>query len=636
MGSAEVAHQDRPSKFSSSFKQSGVWIFVSLVPILFLARLFVLTLYSSPESDDFCLSELYAAKGFAETIWIWYHSVVGRVVPLILIQIPAVVNRATGIDYFLSYGATLAGFDICFAAAFVFFASRLWPRANLPMNIFVGTALAAMTLSGVPSLREMLYWLPGVTCYTFPGVIFMLVLVEFARAAETGARIRPVVAGMLATGCFVASLCNEFTPVWLVGLVVCSVIIRMIFMRDNLQIREHCIVGATTLAAFAILLVAPGNTVRIGMFPMAGDVGHSVVAAYGTLVSDFNDFMFAPQTLIWLLVTVMFTLMLPQAIKVDAWKRLLLAALLLIFCFACSYIASFAARYATGYDLPTRAQNEKLMLLYFGTTISATILTRACWDLVPRSFAAIPGRSNASLTSVLAVVLGMIIISPIYKGDTMNLLRSEQDSFRIFWLESMQRHARLTLSTEQDLVVANRSVFPSVLMAEEMTENPALLPNDCIARYYGKRTVVIKPEVQTATTSQIVAVLSNLIASIRASKAPIGEGLVVPPMLSSSNIQVPALLARGQVFSSQWGRVVMTRSQMTSVLDFYSVPRDVCRELLLGASRIDGVERVAGTGAANDEMQAPIDAEESRKSCPADKNIVRIIFSNFVNAARLH
>jgi Family of unknown function (DUF6056) len=295
-------------------RAAAVWIIASLVPATFLARLFALTLYAIPETDDFCFSYMNAANGFVETVSIWYKNAVGLIVPLFLIQVPAAISGATGIDYFVSYAATLAALEISFAAAIVLAAFWLWPQASFPQNVFVGAALAATMLSDVPSLREMLYWLPGVACYTLPGVIVVLVLTDFVRADETGARFRLVATCMLAIGCFLASLCNEFTPAWLIGIVLCSLTVRAIF-RDELQLGEHAIIVAATLGGFSILLLAPGNAVRIGMFPLAGQFSRSAIDAYLIFAANLKHLILQPQTLAWLVVATIFTLRLPQAAR---------------------------------------------------------------------------------------------------------------------------------------------------------------------------------------------------------------------------------------------------------------------------------------------------------------------------------
>jgi hypothetical protein len=72
-------------------------------------------------------------------------------------------------------------------------------------------------------------------------------------------------------------------------------------------------------------------------------------------------------------------------------------------------------------------------------------------------------------------------------------VQSQRAQFNTFWLESVQRNAVLRLSEEPDIVVPKRTVRPSVLMQEDLTDNPARLPNDCVAAFYGKKSVIMHP-----------------------------------------------------------------------------------------------------------------------------------------------
>ena len=476
----------------SGLVRSGVWILATLVPIIFLLRLFALTLYSIPESDDFCFTYSNLTNGFAGTVWSFYQNAIGRIVPLVLMQVPATISGVTGIDYFITYVATLASFEIGFAAAMVFVAFRLWPQGSIPQNVCFAAALAATILSGAPSLREMLYWLPGVACYILPGVIVVLVLVEFVQAAENGTRITPVGTVMLAVGCFVASLCNEFTPPWLIGLVLCSLTVRWIF-RHDLQIKEHAIIGGAALIGFVIVLLAPGNGVRMGQLPMAGVFGHSAIEALLYSISNLLRFFAEPATVPWLIFVVLFTVMQPEPVKVSAWNRRLLAVLVPIFSLACGYLAYFIHQYATGIRLAMRAQNEAVILLVFSLTISTVLLARAFREPILGFVARMSGQRESFAGAAIPVVLAAVLILPLYYSKTSRVLRSEQGSFHAFWLESMGRHSRLMLSPERNLVVAKHNVFPTALMGGDMTDDPDRLPNDCIAHYYGKDSVVIEP-----------------------------------------------------------------------------------------------------------------------------------------------
>ena len=68
----------------------------------------ILTFYAVPEHDDFCFSYMNLQHGFAETIAIFYKTISGRILPLFLMQVPAGMNDASGVDFFMCYVATLS------------------------------------------------------------------------------------------------------------------------------------------------------------------------------------------------------------------------------------------------------------------------------------------------------------------------------------------------------------------------------------------------------------------------------------------------------------------------------------------------------------------------------------------------
>jgi hypothetical protein len=485
----QIAADDCPHKRFAGLFGTGVWILASLIPATFLVRLFALTLYAIPESDDFCISYQNATIGMIETARVWYLNAVGRIVPLLLIQIPGAISKASGIDYFLTYTATLVAFEIGLAGAALLLAFRLWPQAKPWQNAFMAAALLATMLTRVPTIQEMLFWLPGVTCYLLPGAIVAIVLVEFVRATEAGTRIGSCAAYGLAIASFVASLCNEFTPAWLIGLLFCSLIARAIF-RQELQVKAHAIVGVAALVGFLIMLVAPGNTVRIGQFPHAGDLSRSISEAY--LVSkDYFDLFFSGRPIqVWLVVVAIFSAMQPEVTRTPAWKGLLLSVLVPTFCLACGYLAHFTAQYSIGGELAPRAQNQVMMLLVVGSTIGVAALARAVRSAIPLPAVSLIGSREAHST-IAAVLMAALLVLPLYGSTTMKVMRSEGSSLRIFWLESMERHARLALSTEANVTVARHSAAQTALSGGDLGDDPKKLPNDCVAQFYGKKTVTL-------------------------------------------------------------------------------------------------------------------------------------------------
>jgi hypothetical protein len=475
------------------FARLAAWIIAGLVPAVFLLKLFAPTLYSIPESDDFCFAYSHLQSGFGGTLWTFYHSAIGRVVPVLLMQIPAAISSVTFIDYFLGNVLTLVVFEILFAAATVFVMSRVWPLGSFTQWIATGAALAAAITCEAPSIREMLYWLPGVSCYMVPAAIAVLVFVEFINAVENGTEFSPWTARALAIGCFVAALCNEFTPAWLIGIVICSLLARKIF-GHQLQIREHALIGLAAVAGYAILLLAPGNAVRMGQFSTAGSFIHSLVEALNFSLIGLGRMLREPATASWLAIAALLTIVQPEQTEVPDRKRKLLAAGVALVSLGCGYFEYFVHQFATGNRLVERAQNEALIFVLFGLTMSVVLLARSFRDPIrQRLEVLVPPRSLAA--ALVPAGVAILAIVPLYYSSNATLLRVEQASFRAFWLEAIERHVNLTLSTERSLTIPKYRATPSALTSFDVTDDPTRLPNDCIARFYGRDAVTARRDV---------------------------------------------------------------------------------------------------------------------------------------------
>ena len=356
----------------ANITRSSLWILASVVPLALLAQLFILTFYSGPEFDDYCFLYWSSQLGLIGTVQHFHATATGRIFSSALTLLPERISELTGFDITVCYVLTLLALQIAFAASALAFASRLWPRASLPAKVWFAAAFLATVASQAATIREMLYWLNGVACYMIPSAIAVLMLAEFLKKAETGSEIsRPAVA-WLAAGGFVASTCNEYTAIWIIGLVAGSLFTRRFLKRDP-QIKQHAIVAIATLLGFLIVLIAPGNSVRMSHLPEAGHFWHSAIEALNYARINFARHAVQPVTAPWLIMVALFTVMQPER-QFDFRQRRLLAIAISIFCLGCGYFAYFTHQYATGVYMVERAQNQVMIFVLAGFTISTALI----------------------------------------------------------------------------------------------------------------------------------------------------------------------------------------------------------------------------------------------------------------------
>ncbi|WLA53187.1 DUF6056 family protein [Bradyrhizobium diazoefficiens] len=471
--------------------KGAAWTIVAVVAGAFILKLLSLALYSIPESDDFCFFYTNNQYGILGTVSVFYYTAIGRITPLLLMQLPAVVSTSTGIDLFICYVLIIVAFMVAFVVAMIFLTRRIQPDTTLLQRIALGLAFAAVLVSEAPSLHQMFYWLPGVACYTVPAAIVVLVFAELINATENGAHLSRASTALMAFGGLVAAMCNEFTAVWLIGVVSCSLLARWVF-GQRLQVDAHLWIGLATVTGLAFVLSAPGNSVRMSQFPTAGDFLNSLKEAFLFGLIGLGRLFREPATGVWLLFVVLVSTALPQPKCVSSRKRKFLAAGVALIGLGGAYFGYFVHQYATGARLVERAQNEVLVFVLFSLTMSIALFARAFRDQICKRLTALLMPVSVMGVAV-PLVFGASLAVALNYSKVATQIRSERDSFSVFWLESLERHARLTLSPEQRLVVAQHTVHPTTLMSSDVTDNPGRLPNDCIARFYQKESIMAGP-----------------------------------------------------------------------------------------------------------------------------------------------
>jgi hypothetical protein len=456
----------------------ALFLFASVVPLLIILRLASVALYASPETDDFCFSYHYAADGLFGTVAIFYKTAIGRILPMVILTLPAMIARAIPLDMFLVYPLLMAVFFLAFAAVIGWVCAKLWPHVSGALAFFLGTTLTATICANALSFREMFFWLPGVACYLVPAALFLIVFTTLMTSAIEGALLSIRSTAILSILCFLAATCNEFTPVWFMAIIAGS-----FAARGFTQFRQHAVLAASTLAGFLVLLAAPGNWVRMSQYPAGGRIWTALDGALNYFAYDWLLLIQEPSVLAWLAIVGSASIFVIHAKPIRLRTVVLISVGIPVLLLACSFITWFIAYYATGELLALRARNETVVFIIAGLTFSVAIITRFAAQFLP---------DRPAQVQAVGAILCALLCLHLIDGRTMALLREQRPSFDTFWLESLQRHANIRLSKASDIIVPNRTVRPSLLMQEDLTDNPGRLPNDCVAAFYGKRSVILR------------------------------------------------------------------------------------------------------------------------------------------------
>lgn len=446
-------------------RHPSTWLLLGFPAVVFLIVCAGLIPLAAPEHDDFCSLAIATERGFVQALLDLYFSSGGRLTALALIQFPAIIISGLSVSILTAYALVLAaiysGFLMAAAAAFY----RGVPNADVAQRSLLIVTFAATSIAVAPSPRELLYWLPGAACYVPPAAIAILFLAELFRLEKLSAAR----ATWLAVGGFVGALCNEFSGVWLLLILSTSGITRWMY-GENVQLKKHVAIAGSVLAGFLIIVMAPGNGARRSVLPNSGHLWRSLWKGLLYSIDCLAHFISNPAVIACLLVVALTSTMIPA--PANRRRSAQLAMVIIALCLTCCYFEFFAHEYASGMRLVERAQNEALIFLLFGASLTVSRLASAYAprDLAENRFTAL------ALTAIIGVCL---FLSP-----TGLLLRTQAASFYPFHLEAMERDRALRETTSLSPVIPHHKFTPSLLFGVDLEAG-----SGCRARYYGKEGV---------------------------------------------------------------------------------------------------------------------------------------------------
>lgn len=220
---------------------------------------------------------------------------------------------------------------------------------------------------------------------------------------------------------FIGALCNEFTGVWLVVMVASSLLARRVF-GQKLQVAHHVLITAAILIAWLVVVIAKGNSMRMGQLKGAGDLIRSLNEGLNFARVGLDHFFREPVIIGWFVVVAAVTLVEPEPTTLSHPRAALLALGVAAICLACCYFEYFTHEFSTGTRLVERAQNQALILILFGFTLSLSLLVRAYRPKLRRLF--IPGDLRVALNSVtFPASLAVVMAAAICLSSTASLIR---------------------------------------------------------------------------------------------------------------------------------------------------------------------------------------------------------------------
>ncbi|MDN5006375.1 hypothetical protein ACFQZO_36755 [Bradyrhizobium sp. GCM10027634] len=474
------------SKFAGKVELStgqSAWLLACAGPFIFLTALTLLALYGAPEHDDFCLAFQNVRDGFVQTVLQFYTGLSGRIVPLLIIQIPAAVAKAAGSSILPAYVATLIAFALLFVAGSAFAMVRMWPTVRGPALLALMLGFPAAIAGATPSAHDLLYWLPGLACYVPPGLVTILILGECVYAIDREREFSNKATAWAVVGAFLSATCNEFTAIWLVAILAASLLGRYAFSQ-KLQVGRHFMIAAAAVIGWLIVAAAPGNGQRMAAADGGWDLSFSIREGLRFALIGLRTLLLSPSLIGWLVLVVAISTATPAPEKQDGRREKWLAWGIVALCLGCCYFEYFLHQLVTGSHLVDRAQNQALILIVFGFTLCAALLARV-YRRQLREKLAFGGAAISLDKPVWPLLLTAIIAISLYFSTTGSRLRRERATFGPFWQEAVARDRLLASRPDQVVDVPRHRWKPSTLISADINDNIG-----CVAMYYHNKELI--------------------------------------------------------------------------------------------------------------------------------------------------
>jgi hypothetical protein len=456
-----------------------------LAPASFLGLMpwIVLVFWVSPSADDFCYFASVRQHGWAGAQLWWYGTHSGRF---------SATALQTGVGWLIDSLSRDVWTTLRFVALadlaliwllgwrFVRIMAGHWPRAwrLVATNIMVSVLLVSLV-----NAKEAVYWLNAAMAYLPPALFVWWLLQALARMMQDDVSPEPGETAGLTVAAFVAAGMNE-----LVAPTVIAVLAGMAYLQWR---RRHpasdqgrlLLIALATLIGFAVVVLAPGNAMRLDAYPGSRDVLAAPLRGAAALLAFLVLRLGGTPALIgWLGVAGLVSAQ-------DARRRhrepaassplWLMPALFLVV----GWVELSIGYFSMGSLLPTRAQN---MLFVFGFVALTT--TAIWWGRGPGGAALIerlgPRRQRRLLLVMAAICLSSATI-------WISLYDAALSGPR-FLAQNRERVRLIEGAPGADVAVPALSAQPTLLFVSDLSTDPQHWYNRCVADYFGKRSVTAR------------------------------------------------------------------------------------------------------------------------------------------------
>lgn len=303
------------------FPKSAISYGVTLISILVALGVYgYIGIFNRLMGDSLC-SYYYAQRlGLFRSIWYWRNMWSGR-------------YSAYGFDWLLSN--ILPAQNVPFfipVILIIWVVSNTWAVFLLLRNIsteknlffislLLGMSSVFIILSTSPYIQQSFYWIDGFRAYTLPIILLPPSFIIYSLITKGNSKL-PVIA--VASISFLMTFVNGGLSETFAAFqfaVLTLIIISFLFIERPVKFSKPLLAlisGATgSMAALAIIITAPGNTVRQQFFPSPPGVIELISISLESYISFWHTILATPEKILGLFGGILLSLWVGGAIHID-------------------------------------------------------------------------------------------------------------------------------------------------------------------------------------------------------------------------------------------------------------------------------------------------------------------------------
>ncbi|MDO9546030.1 MAG: DUF6056 family protein [Pelolinea sp.] len=459
---------------------SRIVLWVGSLFFLIPNLLFIVQGFSSRYwADDYCFSGLIKEYGFIDGLTTFYSTTSNRFSAFIFAGVSELFGRAAI--------RVIPVFVIVFLGYFLYrLITKILGLGPIDGSKNISFLLSQMILFFIlylsPNIDQSVYWRSGLTHYflPFPILLFLLSIIFFNEKDRNSSVLRSLLVFLLA--CFNAGLSESYAALQLglFGLLLFSKLILSKFKLRRIESLDLVLVLTGTTAAMVIMIMAPGNSLRLDSLQQAPHLFSIISIATS---SAFNFIKFSIKGL-WLPFGVLIGLSILIAYCFIRFSIIQYKQSLLVMAFILNAVTVFGLIVCvcapTAYGMMAYPEQRVLMLahiiLVLGIFLEGVVIGLFFQKLFSQS-------QILRLVGLILIVVNLYPLSTIKKRITEINMYANRAAL---W-DSRDSDIRSQIdSGKTDLIVNALDSFSEIA---ELNQNGKFWINQCAASYYGVASI---------------------------------------------------------------------------------------------------------------------------------------------------